>query len=116
MIQRVQVADLVAQIRERGDQWWGFTGEPTHEEIKNAISQADFNEQRNDGDMYPADRNRHIARIAFLAANPANCRPPERDFPVWILNGILQDGVHRVLAHNYLGSSEILAFVEECPT
>ena len=92
----------------------GIHGRTYPEEIRTAISHSDFNEQRNDGDMYPADRKRHIARIAFLAANPANCNPPERDFPVWILNGILQDGVHRLLAHNYLGSSDILAFVQEC--
>ena len=115
MLQRVRIADLLAQLRARNngaDLWWGFVGEPTHAEIRAAIEAKDFEEQRNDGDMYPGDRRRHVARIAHLVANPRNSYPPERDHPVRIVNNVLDNGVHRVLAHHYLGNLEISAEVE----
>ena len=122
MIQRVKVAVLMAQLRSRGDNWWGFKGEPCCKEIQDAITVGDFEETVNDepgtefSDMYSGDRKRHVARLAYLIANPKNINPPERNHPVWVtLDGTLQGGAHRVVAHNFLGADEIDASLTPLP-
>jgi hypothetical protein len=76
MIRRIKVATLMAQLRGRGDSWWGFKGEPCCKEVQDAIVNKDFEETVNDEpgtklkDMYSGNRKRHVARLAYLIANP----------------------------------------------
>jgi hypothetical protein len=114
VIRRIKVAVLMAQLRNRGDNWWGFKGEPCSKEIQDAIATRDFEGTPNDepgtqfSNMYPGDRKRHVARLAYLICNPKNVSPAERDHPVWVtVDGVLQGGAHRVVAHNFLGTEEI---------
>jgi hypothetical protein len=122
VIRRIRVATLMAQLRSRGDNWWGFKGEPCCKEIQDAIVNKDFEETVNDepnteySDMYSGNRKRHVARLAYLIANPKNINPPERDHPVWVTtDGTLQGGVHRVVAYNFLGTEEIETSSEPIP-
>jgi len=105
MTVRLEVAPLLAQLRGRGDKWWGFSGEPTREEITRAMENGEFEEERNDGDRYPGDRGRHVRRIAYLCAHPKGLR--ELDEPVEIVNGVLVNGAHRVLAAHFLGRAHV---------
>ena len=112
----------MAQLRSRGNNWWGFKGEPSTEEIEKAIAAHDFEETPNDepgtefSDMYPGDRRRHIARLAYLIRNPKDVSPAERDHPVWVtVDGTLQGGAHRVVAHNFLRTDEIDASSQVIP-
>jgi hypothetical protein len=110
----MKVAVLMAQLRNRGNNWWGFKGEPSAIEIQEAIDSHDFEGVPNEepgtkfSDMYPGNRKRDVARLAYLICNPKNVSPAERDHPVWVTReGILQGGAHRVVAHNFLGTDEI---------
>jgi len=118
----MKVAELMAQLRCRGDKWWGFNGEPCYQEIQVAISARDFEETPNDepetqfSNMYPGDRKRHVARLAYLIFNPKHLSPAERDHPVWVaMAGELKGGAHRVVAHNFLGTDEIDTSLEPIP-